>query len=782
MSVSSCHDGSNHPLIDVLEVYARPHHPKTSLEPSGSSSRLSGGVAVADTPLSSALGANTVEALSACSRLLSHALGLASAAASPIAEATVGSDGPPEPRAAVVGDGLLRQLGDSALSVLCKTCLASDKARWRALRASSRSLLMAAQPDAARRVEAVHSAYTAEVTLALVGGGVGGGTSGGGAGGQGGGGGSGGLMEAPASPELLTRVAQLCVRVCMRRPELLREGLAPALAGGSGGDGEDQGKLSSRFVFPALVRRFWESCVWRRDDRSSTQMVLRCVLHLAVHELRAAGAATAAAATAAVTEGPVETQAASLSGDLHSTETDVLRAGLGELMPLLRSNVARVSQASSTYLTTLLLGAMPATTGLPGSSQGSQGVGAHGAGVGGGSFTQGGASGEPEPDDGSPGTGANVASAGASLGVASGSYAASAESMSEAEGRIETEATSNPGSDSDGDVEGESSSCKDGDGGGGGGRREMESSGRRVDPATTVQLTRGGLKRAAQLRSLLGAGEREGGVNGGDGAAAAARGGNPAAAGERASANKKSDPIAPPIAFGDLLSSSRKRARTSPSSDGVFGRGSAPRSGGGGAATDDDQAASRGSRADADAAARAADQKSRLPTGEPPSASGRKLETAEVVATTAAAAAAAAEVVAAAAHATSVAAAAGAAVAGNDAPGANAANSSKVCYRCDGCDDFPLQHVRHHCLVCADFDLCPQCYELCHGPNSQFQGGNVMTLGGHSTAHGMETVQVRSVLVNAVFAAASREDAIGVLTRRCYWIPKEHLLCARVFF
>ena len=93
MSVSSCHDGSNHPLIDVLEVYARPHHPKTSLAPSGSSSHLSGGAAVADTPSSSALGANTVEALSACSRLLSHALGLASAAASPIAEATVGSDG-----------------------------------------------------------------------------------------------------------------------------------------------------------------------------------------------------------------------------------------------------------------------------------------------------------------------------------------------------------------------------------------------------------------------------------------------------------------------------------------------------------------------------------------------------------------------------------------------------------------------------------------------------------------------------------------------------------------
>ncbi|CAN0151399.1 unnamed protein product, partial [Hapterophycus canaliculatus] len=36
----------------------------------------------------------------------------------------------------------------------------------------------------------------------------------------------------------------------------------------------------------------------------------------------------------------------------------------------------------------------------------------------------------------------------------------------------------------------------------------------------------------------------------------------------------------------------------------------------------------------------------------------------------------------------------------------------KIYYRCDGCDDFPLQRVRYHCSVCADFDLCPRCYDM----------------------------------------------------------------------
>ncbi|CAN0027577.1 unnamed protein product, partial [Ectocarpus sp. 12 AP-2014] len=79
------------------------------------------------------------------------------------------------------------------------------------------------------------------------------------------------------------------------------------------------------------------------------------------------------------------------------------------------------------------------------------------------------------------------------------------------------------------------------------------------------------------------------------------------------------------------------------------------------------------------------------------------------------------------------------------APGSSASLSKKqVCYRCDGCDDCPLQHVRHHCLVCADFDLCPRCYDRYHGPNSQFQGENAVMLGSHSTSHSMVALPVNS--------------------------------------
>ncbi|CAN0514409.1 unnamed protein product, partial [Ectocarpus sp. 12 AP-2014] len=56
-------------------------------------------------------------------------------------------------------------------------------------------------------------------------------------------------------------------------------------------------QLARRFVFPALVRRFWESCVWGRDSRGSMQMVLRCILQLAVDEMRAAAAAARTAAS-----------------------------------------------------------------------------------------------------------------------------------------------------------------------------------------------------------------------------------------------------------------------------------------------------------------------------------------------------------------------------------------------------------------------------------------------------------------------------------------------------
>ncbi|CAN0027553.1 unnamed protein product, partial [Ectocarpus sp. 12 AP-2014] len=98
-------------------------------------------------------------------------------------------------------EALCPELADSALTVLRKTCLATDKTRWRALRSSCRRLLAAAQPDAAARLDSVHRAYVGEVLLALTGEG----------GGDGGGGdGTLGKENSSLSPVRLTRVTQLC--------------------------------------------------------------------------------------------------------------------------------------------------------------------------------------------------------------------------------------------------------------------------------------------------------------------------------------------------------------------------------------------------------------------------------------------------------------------------------------------------------------------------------------------------------------------------------------------
>ncbi|CAN0181592.1 unnamed protein product, partial [Ectocarpus fasciculatus] len=449
VSVSSCADASNHPLIDALEVYARPYQggaaagaPAPPLPPgparSSSSSRT-------DEHQPSALAASTMEALEACSRVLSHALGLAAEAA-PTREA------------------LCPELAGSSLTVLRKTCLATDKTRWRALRSSSHRLLAAAQPDAASRADSVHRAYVGEVLLALAGDG----------GGDGGGGGDGNPSKESSflSPVRLTRVTQLCERVCAKRSTLLRGELAPALAdkshGDGGGDSVGQSgrrpQLASRFVFPALVRRFWESCVWGRDGRGSMQMVLRCILQLAVDEMRAAAvAARTAAANGA---------RGSSSGDLveEASEQAVLRAGLGQLIPLLQSNVARVSEASSAYLATLLLGTLPAATATAavtrptaaaasrtaaaaatdGQRQAESAGGAAGVAASGG-------------EDGLGSGAANAAATGVVLssrgGVVSDAYAASAGSASEAEGRIETEATSDGGTESDAEPAGEAAAA-----------------------------------------------------------------------------------------------------------------------------------------------------------------------------------------------------------------------------------------------------------------------------------------------------------------------------------
>lgn len=650
VSVSSCSDASNHPLIDALEVYARPYRVGTAAvppppQPSGSN-RAS--VADDDAP-PSALAVNTMEALEACSRLLGHTLGLAATAASSVEqEETPTSE-------------LCRRLADSALSVLRKTCLAADKARWRALRSSSQYLLAAAQPDATRRVDSVQSAYADEILLALigVGGDIGDVTS------------DGSINEGSSmSPVRLTRVAQLCGHVCARRSKLLRDTLAPALADschdGSRSGGDNSGsstsntsrlQLASRFVFPALIRRFWESCIWRRGGRDSMEMVLRCILQLAVHEMRATGAAAVAA---------VATSADGSGGNVEEvSEQDVLRAGLGQLMPLLQSNVPRVSQASSAYLGTLLLGTLPAATGLPRSSSSASSPAVI-------------ARRQAKDSSGTRITASDVnpeSRVNAATGVVSGTYAASAGSASEAE----AEATSDPGTDSDAEAE----------------------AGGRSNTISSFQLALEGLRRAGHLSTAVG-----------EGRGRAAGGNNPPPGQEPV--HSLLNAAAPITAFEDVVPGSVKRARTTSSTARASGRDLAS------------------GRADMDVVGEAVDQGS--PSAAAEIAAAREMARgAAAVTATGVARAAAPEITA--------------TTAGRNAPGTSAAAaSSKICYRCDGCDDFPLQHVRHHCLVCADFDLCPQCYDVFHGPSSQFQGGNAVMLRDHSTSHGMVALQVCRVV------------------------------------
>lgn len=651
VSVSSCSDASNHPLIDALEVYARPFPVGTAAV--SSPPQPSGGNGASDDTPPSTLAVNMMEALEACSRLLGHALGLAATTTPSVEQEDVAISEP------------CRGLADSALLVLRKTCLSADKARWRALRSSSQYLLAAAQPDAARRVDSVQSAYADEVLLALI---------------RGGGGNGDGASDcrigdgSSMSPVRLTRIAQLCGHVCARRPILLRGKLAPALAvschGGnrSGGDnsgsaGSSRLQLANRFVFPALMRRFWESCIWRRDGRDSMQMVLHCILQLAVHEMRATG--VAAVATSAGSSGG--------GNDEEYSEQDILRAGLGQLMPLLQSNVARVSQACSAYLGTLLLGTLPTVNDLPRSSP----LAIPPAMTGRRQAEDSGRTRTTSASDVIPETTAvSAATTGVMLspqGVVSGTYAASAGSASEAE----AEATSDPGTDSDVDAGAESNA------------------------ASSVQLALEGLRRAGHLSPA--AEEGRGRAPGGD---------NPPPPGQEP-VDSLLNAAAPATAFENLMPSSVKRARTTSSSARASASGRDLASG----------------RVDMDVVGEVADQESSSATAEIAVDEERPRGSAGASATAARPAASDTS----------------ATTARRSAPGTNAAAaaaSSKICYRCDGCDDFPLQHVRHHCLVCADFDLCPQCYDVFHGPNSQFQGGNAVMLRDHSTSHGMVALQV----------------------------------------
>lgn len=733
--MSSCHDVSNHPLIDAVEVYARPFSAGADYSMQAGILRGAGPALknVASVNAPSALEMKTVDALGACSQLLSHTLALARTPATPGIEETVEKDDPMSesvPTGMVVAedDPLLRKLEDSALSVLCKTCLAPDAARWHTLRASSRSLLAAAQPDAALREERTNSAYVAEVILALAGG-TGKGAGRGADGGPGGGvvrtvtASLGGEGRYPTPALLLTRVAQLCRRVCDRRSDLLRDELAPALIS----DGVEAGLRppGSRFVFPALVQRFWESSVWRRDGRDGMQTVLRPLLRLAVHEMRAAAAAATERASGLSALGVTPNNSSSEGKkSIEKAEKDVLRSGLGELMPLLRSDVARVSQLSSSFLATLLVGAPPS------SGKGARRVSSRDSSA---SKSQA-ASGRKASDA----AGSRIAgnSGGKTKKVAGGAsgataYAPSAGSGSDAEGRVETEATSDPGSESDADPQGN--------------RHADDKDGVTASDGTAVGLAVAELCRAEQfLASTVERAAAGGGtVRNGDGnkhASSVQDNKQPPAGQEGQPARQQAFDLvsASPMAdFQDLLPASRKRARpgssSSPSPSLPPSSGDiAPEGGVNNSSKHDDQdGEDEGGRTDMDVA-----------DGGKTAVNVRQSSSTGTVAAALTAVEERGGTARAAAPPTAGVGATAAAKSGAPGPAIATAVASKVCYRCDGCDDFPLQHVRHHCLVCADFDLCPRCFEVFHGPGSQFQGGNAIMLGTHSTAHGMVALQV----------------------------------------
>lgn len=650
LSVSSCYDGSNHPLIDALEVYAQPNRPM--LHTPGGGAAAATGIAV-DAPNAVAL--STVEALGACSRALGYALGLDPVVADGGSINVSGNDEPMSSDSTVVprlrDPRRLRLLEDLSVSILRKTCLAAgESARWPALRASSQCLLAAVQPTVALRTERVDRAYAEEAALALAG--LRGRTS-----------------ERAASPMFVARVARLCDRVCARRSELLREELGPTLFR-EGCHGPDEGygdysQLSRRFVFPALVRTFMESCVWRRDGRESMSALLHCVLRLALNEMREAGKAAEAKS---LMEQPDMSDASNVNG----SKGDVFRSGLANVMPLLGSNMSRVSQASCAILTCLLLGDVPTAAAAPDS------------------FALSSEADRRDNEDSPPFT------VDRNHGFANGAT----EIVSE-EGRIETEATSDAASDSEAEADAEGHS---GVGARDGAVRGQES-------GSDLMLGYAELR----PRQLSGSRQQRAGTGNKEGMT----GTNVSSSSERLAVpalDKAFDLVSASSvsSFEGLMSASSKKLRygkapvvsspifLSPStSSGMFT-----------GVTSGRRPASSG-RGDGDSDRASTSQMNVVEgTTAQDTSSGRSGRGGDGQVAAAAAAAAAA---------------------------------SRILFRCDGCDQFPLQHVRYHCLVCADFDLCPQCYVMFHGPNSQFRGMSAVILGEHNTAHEMVMLQVNTM-------------------------------------
>ncbi|CAM9379469.1 unnamed protein product, partial [Choristocarpus tenellus] len=535
----------------------------------------------------------------------------------------------------------------------------------------------------------------------------------------------------------LRRVAQLCRRICIAQPIALRRDLAPlverlahkravqeiwqggngqsdrssgvgrGVVAGAGGGYRDGVTPSHGFVFPALISRFWEACVLRRERREGLENVLWDVLRLATCEMWTASTGASLDAQALTSRASNEaggsdgsrcnlddpmvickevsaeddngegvggeevskeivTEPETGAGDRTEVDLEPLHAGLKELMPLLTSPVVRVAQASASQLATLLLGVWPDP--CPAACSRKVAVGK----------TESSTLVTVSKDCG---TGAGKVSGSSvkegQVGSGSGSVSTG---LSESAIGLMLSAGRNLGRGKD--VEGN----EDGTAGTSGGKEGSAG----AEASVSQGIDTGGSGRGGEQQSIphtvSGKGIRVGeGVGGGE--------------------SMDEDNHSEASAFYMAL-------RASLTDGGGEGEG-----GGEG----DKVPMNFGSR-----------ELAGLDQGSS-SAPQTKANEKSVVSGTIAEAVTSEAVTSSGIGATAL-----------PQPQPTIPAPSKVCYRCDGCDLFPLQRVRFHCLVCPDFDLCPHCYALFHGPESHFRSTDGV-LGTHSVLHDMEAHQLLPV-------------------------------------